>query len=151
MTPTHARFSRLVRYSTIGAAMLTTLGGIALVASPNLRAVVWLVSHALHGRFDEWRFKPTTVWSSDDWKQPNLKYRYAVSDHVVRQIVVRGMSQRELELILGRADEVRSNGDWFYKAERPGFSLMQFSLAGLVVEFDQQQRVVRATKFLWLD
>ena len=131
--------------------MLTTLGGIACVASPSFRGVVWLVSYALHGRFDEWRFRPTTIWDSDNWKQPNLKYRYAVSDHVVRQIIVQGMSQRELELILGRADEVRSNGDWFYKAERPGFLLTQFSVAGLVVEFDQQQKVVGATKFLWLD
>lgn len=130
---------------------LALVAGVVGLVSPNARAAAWLVGQAAHGKFDEWRYRPTTVWRSDAWKRPSPKYRYAVMDHVVKRVVVPGMSQRDVARQLGPADHVRSDGAWVYEATMPGWSLIDFRLTGLVVAFDERQNVVRAEKYLWID
>ncbi len=130
------------------------IAGIVIVAvlfSPWILAGLWVAGGTVYGKIDQWRYGRTEEFRVADWKRPNLKYRYAVLDHVVDKVVSVGMKEEEVERLLGRPDFVIEKKEWQYETKRPGWHFIDFSGGGLLIEFDPQRSVSRVSKNLWVD
>ena len=112
---------------------------------------MWITGGSIYGQIDIRHYQPTTDFREADWKRPDLKYRYAVLDHVAAKVISAGMKEEEVVGLLGKPDSTADKNTWQYETKRPGWYFIDFSGGGLLVEFDPQRRVVSVTKNIWAD
>lgn len=105
----------------------------------------------IYGKIDVIRYAPTTEFTSGRWQKPNRKYRYAVLDTVATRIITNGMQERSVSEVLGKPDMIDTNGNWQYETRRPGWRLIDFSGGGLLIEFDSERHVNKASINTWVD
>lgn len=131
---------------------LIICGIVALVVlSPWILGGLWLVAGSVYGKIDLWRYQPTNNFRSADWKRPNLKYRHSVLDYTAANVVSIGMTEPEIEVILGKPDSITEKKEWQYETKRPGWHFIDFSGGGLLIEFSPDQKASRISKNLWVD
>jgi len=130
---------------------ISVAAAITVFAMPYVLVLLWMGGNTVNGKIDLWRYHPTQEFKVTDWKRPNLKYRYAVLDHVVNIIVEKEMSKDALEQLLGKPDRIEKDGSWQYDTEKPGWQFMGWSGGGLNVIFDQDEKVSKASNNTWVD
>ena len=112
---------------------------------------IYMGGATVYGKVDKIRYAPTAEFTSSRWQKPDRKYRYAVLDTVATRIITNGMQDTAVVELLGKPDLVDTNSNWQYETKRPGWHFIDFSGGGLLVEFDSNRLVQKATVNTWID
>jgi hypothetical protein len=122
-----------------------------IVTAPWWLMAIYMGGATVYGRVDKIRYAPTAEFTSSRWQKPDRKYRYAVLDTVATRIITNGMQGTAVVELLGKPDLVDTNSNWQYETKRPGWHFIDFSGGGLLVEFDSNRLVQKATVNTWID